>query len=193
MGVLGCPVGNVTWLRGRVGVAMITSLSSVIRTARHTRNRVRSTVWRSLHGAAISSCAATRGSRSSRPSAATSWTPTGGQRLRAGWALGILGVIIIICQKPGLPPAPAGMRPVKCTRCNAVQNVPLGQIQFECWQCKTVIPLLLPSGTPRATAPPPPKPRGGGRADSARGTKGPQRHVPRPSCASSVSTGKKYP
>jgi len=76
----------VTWLRGRVGVAMITSLSSVIRTARHTRNRVRSTVWRSLHGAAISSCAATRGSRSSRPSAATSWTPTGGQRLRAGWA-----------------------------------------------------------------------------------------------------------
>ena len=31
----------------------------------------------SLHGAAVSSCAATRRSRSSRPSAATSWTPTG--------------------------------------------------------------------------------------------------------------------
>jgi len=143
-----------------------------------------------------------RRSRAVRPRAAAG--PRVRARLRAGrrpagsgfalgGLLGILGVIIIICQKPGLPPAPAGMRPVKCTRCNAVQNVPLGQIQFECWQCKTVIPLLLPSGTPRATAPPPPKPRGGGRADSARGTKGPQRHVPRPSCASSVSTGKKYP
>jgi hypothetical protein len=76
-----------------------------------------------------------------------------------GGLLGILGLIIVICQRPGLPPAPAGMRAVKCTRCNAVQNVHTGQTQFECWQCKTVIPLLSPSGTRRGTAPQPPKPK----------------------------------
>jgi hypothetical protein len=57
-----------------------------------------------------------------------------------GALLGIIGLIIVACQKPALPPAPAGMRAVKCTRCNAVQNVHQGQSQFECWQCKTVIP-----------------------------------------------------
>ena len=53
---------------------------------------------RSLHGAAVSSCAATRSSRSSRPSAATSWTPTGSPpavcpigRLIAGWPVTLNG------------------------------------------------------------------------------------------------------
>jgi hypothetical protein len=78
-----------------------------------------------------------------------------GSGFALGGLLGILGVIIVACQKPGLPPAPAGMRSVKCTRCNAVQNVHPSQTQFECWQCKTVIPLLSPSGTV-----PPPKPKG---------------------------------
>jgi ribosomal protein S27E len=78
-----------------------------------------------------------------------------GSGFALGGLLGILGVIIVACQKPGLPPAPAGMRSVKCTRCNAVQNVHASQTQFECWQCRTVIPLLSPAGTTQATTPPP--------------------------------------
>jgi hypothetical protein len=53
-----------------------------------------------------------------------------------GALLGIIGVIIVICQKPGLPQAPPGMRAVKCPRCNTVQNVPDKQRVYECWQCK---------------------------------------------------------
>lgn len=74
-----------------------------------------------------------------------------------GAFLGIIG-IIVACQKPGRPPAPAGLRAVKCTRCNAVQNIHKGQTQFECWQCKTVIPALLPFTSPQSTAPQSPKP-----------------------------------
>jgi hypothetical protein len=75
-----------------------------------------------------------------------------------GAILGIIGIIIVVCQKPGLPPAPAGMRAVKCTRCNAVQNVHRDQPQFECWQCKTVIS-LIPLGASQAIVPQPPNPR----------------------------------
>jgi hypothetical protein len=75
-----------------------------------------------------------------------------------GAILGIIGIIIVIAEKPGLPKAPGGMRAVKCTRCNAVQNIHPGQAQFECWQCKTVIPLRLP-GASRAIATKAPKPK----------------------------------
>jgi hypothetical protein len=37
-----------------------------------------------------------------------------------GAVLGVIGIIIVACQKPGLPPAPRGMRAVKshdATRC----------------------------------------------------------------------------
>jgi len=53
-----------------------------------------------------------------------------------GALLGIIGVIIVICRRPGLPQAPPGMRAVKCPRCNTVQNVPEKQRVYECWQCK---------------------------------------------------------
>jgi ribosomal protein S27E len=69
-----------------------------------------------------------------------------------GAILGIIGIIIVIAEKPGLPAAPHGMRAVKCTRCNAVQNINRGQPQFECWQCKAVIPLAV------VAQPPKPKP-----------------------------------
>jgi hypothetical protein len=53
-----------------------------------------------------------------------------------GAVLGIIGVVVVICQRPGLPQAPPGMRAVKCKRCNTVQNVPEDQRVYECYQCK---------------------------------------------------------
>ena len=53
-----------------------------------------------------------------------------------GAALGIIGIIIVICEKPRLPQAPPGMLAVKCPRCNAVQNIPQQQPEYVCWQCK---------------------------------------------------------
>lgn len=53
-----------------------------------------------------------------------------------GAFLSIIGIAIVVAQKPGLPEAPHGMRAVRCPRCNAVQNVPEHQATFECWQCK---------------------------------------------------------
>ena len=50
-----------------------------------------------------------------------------------GAVLGIIGVIIVICEKPG---APKGMYTATCARCNTVQNVPQGQAEYTCWQCK---------------------------------------------------------
>jgi hypothetical protein len=54
-----------------------------------------------------------------------------------GLVLGVIGLIIVLAWKPGLPAAPAGMRSVKCPRCNAVQNMPAADDYFECWQCHT--------------------------------------------------------
>lgn len=76
-----------------------------------------------------------------------------GSGFALGAFLGVIDVIIGICQKPRLPPAPIGMRAVKCTRCNADQNIHPGQTQFECCRCKTLIPLLL-SGAQQALVPP---------------------------------------
>jgi predicted RNA-binding Zn-ribbon protein involved in translation (DUF1610 family) len=52
-----------------------------------------------------------------------------------GAILGIIGIIIVVCQKPGLPRAPTGMQAVQCPRCNAVQNIEQDAVAFECWQC----------------------------------------------------------
>ncbi|WP_221220623.1 hypothetical protein [Mycolicibacterium sp. BK634] len=57
-----------------------------------------------------------------------------------GGLLGILGVAIAACLPKQLPPAPPGMIAVQCPRCNAVQNVPMGQPQYQCWQCHTSTP-----------------------------------------------------
>jgi hypothetical protein len=58
-----------------------------------------------------------------------------------GALLGIIGIVIMLVRSPQLPKAPAGMIAVKCSRCNAVSNVPLHQDQFECWQCKNSEPM----------------------------------------------------
>ena len=67
-----------------------------------------------------------------------------------GALLGIIGLIIMIFRRPGLPKAPPGMRAVKCTRCNTVQNVPQTQPEYVCWQCKAVHRLW---GTPPQSTP----------------------------------------
>jgi hypothetical protein len=56
---------------------------------------------------------------------------------------GVIGIIIVLIQKPGLPPAPAGMRAIKCPRCNTVQNVPrnITDTEYECWQCHLSFPV----------------------------------------------------
>jgi len=59
-----------------------------------------------------------------------------GQSFALGALLGIFGAIIVICQRPGLPKAPPGMRAVKCPRCNTIQNVPEAQPEYVCWQCR---------------------------------------------------------
>lgn len=58
-----------------------------------------------------------------------------------GFFLGIIGLIVVIARKPGLPPAPPGWRAMRCPRCNAVQNVLNEAITFECWQCHLTTPL----------------------------------------------------
>jgi DNA-directed RNA polymerase subunit RPC12/RpoP len=71
-----------------------------------------------------------------------------GQSFALGALLGIFGAIIVICQRPGLPKAPSGMRAVKCPRCNTIQNVPETQPEYVCWQCKAAHRLwgAAPSG-----------------------------------------------
>lgn len=63
-----------------------------------------------------------------------------GEGIALGALLGIIGVIIAVCLKKQLPEAPAGMFATKCPRCNAIQNVPAGQPEYECWQCHTTSP-----------------------------------------------------
>jgi hypothetical protein len=55
-----------------------------------------------------------------------------------GFFLGIIGIIVAAVVSPGEPPPPLGMRAVRCSRCNARQNVDVRDRTFECWQCKTV-------------------------------------------------------
>ncbi|QTJ67950.1 hypothetical protein HYG77_21760 [Rhodococcus sp. ZPP] len=56
-----------------------------------------------------------------------------------GFFFGPLGVLAAVLASPGTPRAPKGTRAVMCPRCNARQNVPTTQDQYECWQCKLVI------------------------------------------------------
>jgi predicted RNA-binding Zn-ribbon protein involved in translation (DUF1610 family) len=73
-----------------------------------------------------------------------------------GALLGIIGIIIVLCMKPGLPQAPPGMRAVKCVRCNTLQNVPQDQRTYECWQCKASNELWA-APPPAPASPPKPK------------------------------------
>ncbi|WP_238963853.1 hypothetical protein KN248_012980 [Mycobacterium paraintracellulare] len=81
-----------------------------------------------------------------------------GQSFALGALLGLIGLVVVICQKPGLPQAPQGMRAVKCRRCNTVQNVPENQRIYECWQCKAANELWaappVSSGKPQVVKPP---------------------------------------
>lgn len=83
--------------------------------------------------------------------------PTG-QSFALGALLSLIGVIIVICQKPGLPQAPPGMRAVKCLRCNTTQNVPESQRVYECWQCKDSHELWAAPADAAAAQMQPPKP-----------------------------------
>ena len=75
-----------------------------------------------------------------------------GESFSLGALLGLIGIVVVICQKPGLPQAPPGMRAVKCPRCNTVQNVPEKQRVYECWQCNASNELWA---APPASAPAP--------------------------------------
>jgi hypothetical protein len=54
------------------------------------------------------------------------------------WALIdiILGVIWMVTNKARKAKAPKGMYAVSCARCGVGQNLPKGQAEFTCWQCK---------------------------------------------------------
>jgi hypothetical protein len=83
-----------------------------------------------------------------------------GESFALGAFLSIIGIIIVICQKPGLPQAPPGMRALKCARCNTVQNIPEAQRVFECWQCKCTYELwgVPPEAQANPAVPTMPKP-----------------------------------
>jgi hypothetical protein len=61
-----------------------------------------------------------------------------GESFAWGALLGIIGLIVVVCRKPALPPAPPGMWVVKCWHCNAVQNVPHTQTEYSCYRCGAV-------------------------------------------------------
>ena len=77
-----------------------------------------------------------------------------------GALLFIVALPMVIFSKRGLPKAPPGMRAVKCPRCNAVQNIPETQPEYECWQCKAAHCLweTPPQSTPLAPMPTPLEP-----------------------------------
>lgn len=95
-----------------------------------------------------------------------------GQWFFVGALLGIIGVLIVVLQPSLLPKAPPGMVAVKCARCNAVQNIPQAQPEYQCWQCKAIqrlrtpAPSAQPLSAPRA--PNPPKPLPSGKSTKAR-------------------------
>jgi hypothetical protein len=63
-----------------------------------------------------------------------------GQSFAPDALLGIFGAIIVICQRPGPPKAPPGMRAVKCPRCNTIQNVPETQPEYVCFAAQSCPP-----------------------------------------------------
>lgn len=54
-----------------------------------------------------------------------------------GALLSVVGIVIVAVLPNGIAKPPPGMRPVRCPRCNMVQNIPEGDSTYECWQCKT--------------------------------------------------------
>jgi hypothetical protein len=63
-----------------------------------------------------------------------------------GALLGVIGIVIMLIRKPGLPKAPPGMRAVKCPRCNTVQNIPHDDTSYDCYQChkSVTVKAILP-------------------------------------------------
>ena len=57
---------------------------------------------------------------------------------------GIVGAAIAQPATPSDPPAPPGLTAAVCPRCNARQNVPAGQPNFDCWQCHMNVPTPSP-------------------------------------------------
>ena len=53
-----------------------------------------------------------------------------------GALLGPIGIVIVAVLPNGVPKAPPGMQAVRCQTCNVVQNIPVADTTFECWQCK---------------------------------------------------------
>jgi ribosomal protein S27E len=51
----------------------------------------------------------------------------------------LIGIFIAVYAMSTKPSAPAGMVPVRCVRCNAVQTVPSSQVSFACWQCGSTV------------------------------------------------------
>lgn len=75
------------------------------------------------------------------------------QSFMIGAVLGIIGIAIVIVQKPGLPKAPTGMRAERCPRCNAVQNIGITQLTYECWQCAAKVKASATPGQRAAGVP----------------------------------------
>lgn len=63
---------------------------------------------------------------------------SGGGFFLLGLLLPVIGVVAALLAAPGATPPPLGMLAVTCPRCNAQQNVPKGQDEYQCWQCKLV-------------------------------------------------------
>lgn len=57
-----------------------------------------------------------------------------------GFFFSVIGIVIALLAHPGEPKAPQGMITVTCPRCNARQNIAMGQMNYECWQCKLIAP-----------------------------------------------------
>ncbi len=90
-----------------------------------------------------------------------------GESFVLGLLLGIIGVIIVILLPRGLPKAPPGMWAMKCPRCNAVQNVPQTQSEYECWQCK-LVQRIAPAPQSAPSSPNAAKPLASGKSTKAR-------------------------
>jgi hypothetical protein len=56
-----------------------------------------------------------------------------------GAGLNVIGIIVVALLPNRAPKPPEGMTRVTCVRCNAVQNVPVGEGTFDCWQCHTTV------------------------------------------------------
>jgi hypothetical protein len=59
-----------------------------------------------------------------------------------GVLFSIISILIVAVLPKQLPKAPAGMDAFRCRRCNAVQNVAIDEIEYQCWQCEQVNSLI---------------------------------------------------